>query len=118
MMVLLPFYRKVQYLVVFFLEKITAQIEGQAALHDAGGAVEAPLKERNADIASGKKKGVVKDMFFIVLKAANEPAKKDRVKGGRGGGEDKHQIDQNIFFPFLAGIAPGCMEERYIWVGH
>ena len=80
--------------------------------------MEAPLQECNANIASGKEDGIVKDVYFIVLKLADEPAVKDGVEGRGGCGGDKHQIDENIFFPFLAGIAPGCLEKRYIWVGH
>ena len=50
-MVLVPFDGQVEYLVIFFLEEIAAQIEGEAALHDAGGSVEAPLEKFYTDIA-------------------------------------------------------------------
>jgi hypothetical protein len=118
MIILMPFYREMQNLVVFFLEEIAAQMKGQAAFHDAGGAVEAPLDKGNAYIASGKKESIMKNVFSILLKFANEPAVKDGKEGYAGIGGEKHQIDENIFFPFLAGIVPGCLEKRYIRVRH
>jgi hypothetical protein len=37
MMVLLPFDRQVEDLVIFFLEEVAAEVEGQGTLHETGG---------------------------------------------------------------------------------
>src|ERR1700722_9193234 len=59
MVVLLPFDGQVEHLVIFFLEKIPAHVEGKAAFHDAGRAVEAPPHEFDAGISHDVEKGIV-----------------------------------------------------------
>src|SRR5258708_25398298 len=59
MMVLVPFHRQMQYLVIFLLKEVPAEVEGQRTFHNAGGAMEAPLYEFQDDVAKYIDKGIV-----------------------------------------------------------
>ncbi len=117
MVILLPFYRQVQHLVIFFLEEIAAQVEGKGPFHDPGGAMETPLREFDSDITGYIEQAVMPNMGSIVLEPADKPAKENRVKRISCVGEKEHRVDQDIFFPFAAGILPCGVEQRDVRVG-
>jgi hypothetical protein len=80
MMVLLPFDGQMEYLVVFFLEEVTAEVEGKGTLHKTCRTVEAPLDQFNADIACDIKPCIMEDVPCILLYPADEPAEENRIK--------------------------------------
>jgi len=102
---------------VFLLQKITAQVKSQGSFHDAGGAVEAPLREFYADIACNIQEGIAQDMVPIELEPANKPTEQEGVERPDRVGAKKHEIDQEVFFSFPAGIFPGCAEKGDIGIG-
>ncbi len=73
-MVLLPFDRQVEDLVVFFLQEVAAEVKGQAPFHDTGGAVETPLREFDADVTGDIEQCIVQDMGGIPCDPVDEPA--------------------------------------------
>ncbi len=111
MVVLVPFYRQVEYLVVFFLEEVAAELEGQRTFHDTGGAVETPLGEFYGDVPRDIEQRVVPNVLGVLLQPADKPAEEDGVKRIDQIGADEHRIDEHILLLFVAGIAPGGAEE-------
>jgi hypothetical protein len=59
----------------------------------------------------------VEDVACIDLEFTDEPAKQERMEGKYGVGANEHDINQDVFFPFLAGISPGCPEKRDVRIG-
>jgi len=88
-MILVPFHRQVQDLVIPLLQKVPAEVEGEGAFHDTGWTVKAPLKELQADIATRIYQGRSQYRTGILLDLSDEPSEKDRVDGGNniGGNE-------------------------------
>ena len=73
--------------------------------------METPLDEFDTDITCDIKTCIMENVFGILLYFADEPAEEDRVEGPGGIGADEHDIDQDISFPFVTGIMPGCAEQ-------
>ena len=105
-------------LVIFLLQEITAQVEGQRPFHDPCGSVETPLAEFDADIAGCIKQGIVPNMGRIRLQMPQEPAEKNGIERVDQVSANEHHIDQDIFFLFITDVPPGGAKQRKIRIGH